>query len=91
MRVLDLHSLTLGIGALALGEKDHRTQIATAMLATKYSAPEGVAAGATLGTMIAGVPALLLGDLLLRSVPLPLLHLTSAAVCASIGIAVFLR
>lgn len=90
MRALDLQGLTSGIGALALAEKDHGTQIATALLATKYSAAEGLTAGAKLGKVIAEVPALLLGDRLLRKVQVEWVHRIAAAVFAAIDVALLL-
>jgi putative Ca2+/H+ antiporter (TMEM165/GDT1 family) len=95
VRVLDLQSLTSGIGALAVAEKDHRTPIATAMLATKFSAPEGVTAGGHHCRRNAGQgdrrgSALLLGDRLLRKVQVEWVHRIAAAVFAAIGVAMLL-
>jgi hypothetical protein len=96
VRVLDLQSLTSGIGALAVGEKDHRTPIAPRRSPpTKYRAAEGVTAGGHHCRWSAGVgdrrgSALLLGDRLLRKVQVEWVHRIAAAVFAAIGVAMLL-
>jgi Ca2+/H+ antiporter, TMEM165/GDT1 family len=76
--------------AFFLAEMGDKTQIATVMLAAKYDALVAVTAGTTLGMMIANVPAVLLGDRVLRKVPVAWVHRIAAAVFAAIGLAVLL-
>jgi Ca2+/H+ antiporter, TMEM165/GDT1 family len=72
--------------AFFLAEMGDKTQIATIMLAARYDALLVVTAGTTLGMMIANVPAVLLGDRLLRRVPVAWVHRVAAAVFALIGL-----
>jgi putative Ca2+/H+ antiporter (TMEM165/GDT1 family) len=77
--------------AFFLAEMGDKTQIATVMLAAKYDALVAVTLGTTLGMMIANVPAVLLGDRVLRKVPVQWVHRIAAVVFAAIGVAVLLR
>jgi putative Ca2+/H+ antiporter (TMEM165/GDT1 family) len=77
--------------AFFLAEMGDKTQVATVMLAAKYDALVTVSAGTTLGMMIANVPAVLLGDRVLRKVPVRWVHRIAAVVFAAIGIALLLR
>ncbi len=74
--------------AFFLAEMGDKTQIATVMLAARYNALVVVTAGTTLGMMIANVPAVLLGDKVVKWVPIAWVHRIAAAVFAAIGIAV---
>jgi putative Ca2+/H+ antiporter (TMEM165/GDT1 family) len=71
--------------AFFLAEMGDKTQLATVALAAAYAAPVAVVAGTTLGMMLANVPAVLLGERLLRRVPLKLVHAVAAAVFALLG------
>ncbi len=73
--------------AFFLAEMGDKTQIATVALAAKYALPVAVVAGTTLGMMIANVPAVFLGDRLLRKMPVRLVHGIAAALFAVLGIA----
>jgi Ca2+/H+ antiporter, TMEM165/GDT1 family len=79
-----------GVTVLAffLAEMGDKTQIATVMLAARFSSLVGVVAGSTLGMMLANVPAVLLGDKAVHFVPLRWVRRASAAVFAGIGVAV---
>lgn len=79
-----------GITAVAffLAEVGDKTQIATVMLAARYDALWTVAAGTTLGMMVADVPAVLLGDKAVAFVPIRWVHRIAAAVFAALGVAV---
>jgi putative Ca2+/H+ antiporter (TMEM165/GDT1 family) len=76
--------------AFFLAEMGDKTQIATVALAAKYALPVAVVAGTTLGMMIANVPAVFLGDRLLRRMPVRLVHGVAAALFAVLGIATLL-
>ena len=76
--------------AFFLAEMGDKTQLATIALAAAYAAPVAVVAGTTLGMMLANVPAVLLGERLLRRVPLRLVHAVAAAVFALLGLATLL-
>ena len=56
--------------AFSLAEMGDKTQIATVMLTAKYHALMAVTLGTTLGMMLANVPAMLLGDKVVKRVPL---------------------
>jgi putative Ca2+/H+ antiporter (TMEM165/GDT1 family) len=76
--------------AFFLAEMGDKTQIATVMLAARYDALVTVTAGTTLGMMIANVPAVLLGDRVVKKLPVQWVHRIAAIVFASIGAAVLL-
>jgi len=74
--------------AFFLAEMGDKTQIATVMLAARFDALTAVVLGTTLGMMLANVPAVLLGDKVIRWVPIRWLHLAAALVFAGLGVAV---
>ena len=76
--------------AFFLAEMGDKTQVATVMLAARYDAIVAVTAGTTLGMMIANVPAVLLGDRVVRWVPIAWVHRVAALVFAGLGVAVLL-
>ena len=67
-----------------------KTQIATSLLAARFDQITLVAAGTTLGMMIADVPAVLLGEAATKIVPLNVVRIVAAAVFAMIGVGVLL-
>ena len=74
--------------AFFLAEMGDKTQIATVMLAARYDALVVVTAGTTLGMMIANVPAVLLGDRVIKKLPVQWVHRIAAVVFAAIGVAI---
>lgn len=78
-----------GITLLAffLAEMGDKTQVATVMLAARYDQLLWVTAGTTLGMMIANVPAVWLGDRVVRWVPIAWVHRLAAVVFAGLGVA----
>jgi putative Ca2+/H+ antiporter (TMEM165/GDT1 family) len=76
--------------AFFLLEMGDKTQIATVMLAAKYAALTPVVIGTTLGMMIANVPAVLLGEVAARKLPMRLVHSIAAAIFLIIGVLVLL-
>jgi putative Ca2+/H+ antiporter (TMEM165/GDT1 family) len=73
-----------------LAEMGDKTQIATVALAARYADTMAVVAGTTLGMLVANVPAVYLGNALLRRVPLRLLQRVAAAMFAVLGVLVLL-
>jgi len=71
--------------AFFLLEMGDKTQIATIALAAKYSSLIGVVAGTTLGMMIANVPAVLLGEVAAKKLPMRLVHGIAAAIFLVLG------
>ena len=71
--------------AFFLVETGDKTQIATVALAARYPAIAAVVAGTTLGMLLANIPAVYLGDRLLRRVPMRLLQRAAAAAFAALG------
>ncbi len=72
--------------AFFLVEMGDKTQVATVALAAKYSSFTLVLAGTTLGMMIANVPAVLLGERLIRKVSVRRVHLIAAAIFVVLGV-----
>lgn len=72
---------------LEIGDK---TQIATVALAAKYPSLIGVVAGTTLGMMLANVPAVLLGEVAAKKLPMRLVHGIAAAIFLVLGVLVLL-
>jgi putative Ca2+/H+ antiporter (TMEM165/GDT1 family) len=71
--------------AFFLVEIGDKTQIATSLLAARFHQITLVAAGTTLGMMVANVPAVLLGEAAARRIPLRLVRTLAAALFALIG------
>jgi Ca2+/H+ antiporter, TMEM165/GDT1 family len=86
------HLSIFGVTVVAffLAEMGDKTQIATVMLAARFNDLITVTAGTTLGMMIANVPAVLLGDRVVKKVPVQWVHRIAALVFAAIGIAVLI-
>ena len=72
--------------AFFLAEMGDKTQIATAMLAAKYSDWMWVVAGTTLGMVLANAPVVWLGERLTRRVPLRTVHGISAVIFLVLGV-----
>jgi Ca2+/H+ antiporter, TMEM165/GDT1 family len=77
--------------AFFLAEMGDKTQIATVMLAARFNDLIAVTAGTTLGMMIANVPAVLLGERVVKLVPVQWVHRIAAVVFAAIGVAILLQ
>lgn len=67
-----------------------KTQIATSLLAARFQNIALVTVGTTLGMMLANVPAVLLGEVVTRIVPLNYVRVGAAVVFALIGLWVLL-
>jgi putative Ca2+/H+ antiporter (TMEM165/GDT1 family) len=76
--------------AFFLVEMGDKTQIATVALAARYGALASVVAGTTLGMMLANVPAVLLGEVAARKLPMRLVHGIAAAIFLALGVSVLL-
>jgi putative Ca2+/H+ antiporter (TMEM165/GDT1 family) len=77
--------------AFFLAEMGDRTQIATAVLAARFETWLPVVAGTTLGMMAANLPVVLLGQQLLRRVPMAPLRWGAIALSVGLGIATLLE
>jgi putative Ca2+/H+ antiporter (TMEM165/GDT1 family) len=71
--------------AFFLVEMGDKTQIATVALAARYVSIAAVVAGSTLGMMLANVPAVYVGERLLRRVPAKAVRRAAAAIFALLG------
>ncbi|MBV8033431.1 MAG: TMEM165/GDT1 family protein, partial [Betaproteobacteria bacterium] len=69
-----------------LVEMGDKTQVATVALAARFPATAAVVAGTTLGMLIANVPAVYLGERLLRRIPLKTVHAVAAALFAALAV-----
>ncbi|MBK7902392.1 MAG: TMEM165/GDT1 family protein [Proteobacteria bacterium] len=76
--------------AFFLLEMGDKTQIATVALAAKYSSLVAVVAGTTLGMMLANVPAVLLGEVAAKKLPMQVVHRIAAAIFLALGVTVLL-
>jgi Ca2+/H+ antiporter, TMEM165/GDT1 family len=76
--------------AFFLLEMGDKTQIATVALAAKYSSLAAVVAGTTLGMMLANVPAVLLGEVAAKKLPMRIVHGIAAAIFFVLGVMVLL-
>lgn len=76
--------------AFFLLEMGDKTQIATVALAAKYSSLTAVVAGTTLGMMLANIPAVLLGEVAARKLPLRVVRSIAAAIFLVLGVLVVL-
>ena len=76
--------------AFFLLEMGDKTQIATVALAATYPSLPLVVAGTTLGMMIANVPAVLLGEVAARKLPMRAVHAVAAAIFFALGVLVLL-
>jgi len=71
--------------AFFIVEMGDKTQLATVALGAQYHDVALVAAGTTLGMMIANVPAALLGNALVRRVSLKAVRIAAAALFVAVG------
>lgn len=67
-------------------EMGDKTQVATVALAARFHEVIAVAAGTTVGMMIANAPVVFLGDAVAGRIPLHLVRWTAAALFAAIGV-----
>jgi putative Ca2+/H+ antiporter (TMEM165/GDT1 family) len=72
--------------AFFLTEMGDKTQLATMALAARFNSVALVATGTTLGMMIADVPAVYLGDILSKKIPLKLVRAVAAAIFIVLGL-----
>jgi putative Ca2+/H+ antiporter (TMEM165/GDT1 family) len=74
------------LASFFLVEMGDKTQLATVALGARFHDVVAVAAGTTLGMMAANVPAVFLGNALIRRVPRRLVHLVAALLFIGIGL-----
>ncbi|CAM3189773.1 GDT1 family protein [Sphingomonas antarctica] len=72
--------------AFFIVEMGDKTQIATVALGARFHSVLWVTAGTTLGMMIANVPAVLLGNQLIKRVPLAKVRIAAAILFLAIGL-----
>src|SRR5258708_9132473 len=70
-----------------VAEMGDKTQLATVMLAAKYSSLTAVVAGTTVGMLAADVPAVFLGHVASERIPLRAVRIVSAIVFTALGLA----
>jgi putative Ca2+/H+ antiporter (TMEM165/GDT1 family) len=68
-----------------------KTQIATSLLAARFHNIPLVTLGTTLGMMLANAPVVLLGDKIIRKIPIALVHRVAAGIFAVLGVLVLLN
>ena len=84
-RAFQVFLLTLGLFFVA--EMGDKTQIATIALGAKYSDVLSVTVGTTLGMMLANAPAVWIGQIFTKRMPIKWVHAVAAITFISIGIA----
>ncbi|WP_084397337.1 TMEM165/GDT1 family protein [Henriciella aquimarina] len=72
--------------AFFLVEMGDKTQLATIALGARFHDVVAVTAGTTLGMMIANVPAVFLGNELIKRIPMKVVHMIAAALFILIGV-----
>ncbi|MDO8290207.1 MAG: TMEM165/GDT1 family protein [Parvibaculum sp.] len=72
--------------AFFLAEMGDKTQLATIGLAARFHDLIAVTAGTTIGMMIANVPAVLLGDVAAKALPMQLVRGTAATIFIVLGV-----
>lgn len=77
--------------AFFLAEMGDKTQLVTVALAARYQDLFHVVAGTTLGMMIADVPAVFVGDWLVKKVSLKIVHTVAAVIFAVMGVLALLN
>jgi putative Ca2+/H+ antiporter (TMEM165/GDT1 family) len=73
--------------AFFLAEMGDKTQVATAILASRFGMLAPVVAGTTLGMLIVDVPTVLFGDLAAKRLPLRAIRIAAALMFAVLGVA----
>jgi putative Ca2+/H+ antiporter (TMEM165/GDT1 family) len=76
--------------AFFLLEMGDKTQIATVALAARFPSLVSVVAGTTLGMMLANVPAVLLGEVAAKKLPMRVVHGIAGAMFLVMGVLVLL-
>jgi len=77
--------------AFFLAEMGDKTQIATVMLAARFTHEYvWVIAGTTLGMMLANAPVVWLGERIVRKVPIKAVHMVSAVIFLALGVTALL-
>ncbi|MGV8995518.1 MAG: TMEM165/GDT1 family protein [Parvibaculaceae bacterium] len=77
--------------AFFLAEMGDKTQLATIGLAARFHDLVSVAAGTTLGMMVANVPAVILGDVAAKALPMQLVRGTAATIFIVLGLVTLLE
>ncbi len=77
--------------AFFIVEMGDKTQIATIALGARFNDALAVTAGTTIGMMIANVPAVFLGQALIKRVPLDVVRMIAAALLVATGVWLFIQ
>jgi putative Ca2+/H+ antiporter (TMEM165/GDT1 family) len=77
--------------AFFLAEMGDKTQVATVMLAAKFSSLVAVVIGTTLGMLLANVPVVFAGRIASERIPFKAIRVVAAALFALIGVWVLVR
>lgn len=68
-----------------------KTQIATVALAARYAELYAVVLGTTFGMMLANVPAVFLGDVVSKKIPMKLVHGVAGGIFGLLGVLTLLN
>jgi putative Ca2+/H+ antiporter (TMEM165/GDT1 family) len=86
MDTFPLATAALSTGTVALAEIGDKTQVATVLLAARYSPLWEVVAGTTAGMLLANVPVVLFGARFAHCLPLKAARWAAAALFAVLGL-----
>lgn len=86
-----MEAFWISTGLVALAEMGDKTQLVTVALAARYQELMWVVMGTTLGMMISNVPAVFVGDWLVKKVSLKWVHGIAALIFAGMGVAALLN
>jgi putative Ca2+/H+ antiporter (TMEM165/GDT1 family) len=81
-----IEAFAVSTGIVALAEIGDKTQFATIALAAQYQQLVPVVLGTTLGMMLTNVPAVLLGERILKVMPVKRVHQVAALLFAVLGV-----
>ena len=87
---MEIETLVLSTIVVTLAEMGDKTQLATVTLVMRYESLTAVVLGTTLGMMIANVPAVWMGDVLVQKVNMKVMRWISAGLFLLLGIVALL-
>ena len=86
-----MDSFFVSAGLVAVAEMGDKTQVATVILAAKFTSLAAVVVGTTLGMLLANAPVVFAGNLLSDRIPFKPIRITAAVLFALIGVWVLVQ
>src|SRR5260370_1131939 len=85
-RIHFMEAILTSIAVVAIAEIGDKTQLPTSLLAAQFHNITLVTIGTTVGMMLANVPAVLLGEVVTKIIPLKYVRTAAAFIFAAIGL-----